>query len=74
MVAVGLLQMHGVEFMEPCTPFVNIITVRIIFAVTVIMDIRLEQMHVVTAILYDDLDEEIFIKVPERLRKRIRQI
>ena len=67
-VAVGFRQVHGVDYMETYAPVVNIITVRMFFAVIVQMDLELEQMDVVTAFLYGDLDEDIFMEVPEGLR------
>ena len=68
LVAVGLLQVHGAEYMETYAPVVNIITVRIFFVIVVQMDLELEQMDVVTAFLYGDLDEVIHMEIPEGLR------
>lgn len=62
-VAVGFLQVHGVDFVETYAPVVNIITVRMLLGLTATMDLELHQMDVVTAFLYGDLDE-----VPEGLR------
>ena len=68
LVALGLLQVHGVDYMETYAPVVNIITVRMLFALVATMDFELDQMDVVTAFLYGDLDEDIYMEVPEGLR------
>ena len=65
MFTVGFLHVHGEDYMETYAPVVNIITVRICFGVAVQKDPELEDIHVVTAFLYGDLHEDIFMKVPE---------
>ena len=68
LVTLGLLQMHGMDYMETYTSAVNIITVRMIFAQIVILGLELDQMDVITEFLYGNLDEVIYMKVPEGLR------
>ena len=54
--------------MGTCAPVVNIITVRMFLVIVVQMDLELEQMDVVTAFLYGDLDEVIHMDIPEGFR------
>ena len=54
-------------YMQTHALFVSIITVQIFFAVTLQMDLEIEQMDVVTDFLYGDLDEDIFMEVPDGL-------
>ena len=54
--------------METHAPVVDIITIRMLFALVAIMKFELDQMDVVTAFLYGDLDEDIYMEVPEELR------
>ena len=54
--------------MDTYTPVINIITVRMLLAIVASMNLELDQMDVVTAFLYGDLHEDIFMKVPEGLR------
>ncbi len=68
LVALGNLQMHGVDYNETFAPVVTIITIRAIFAISAALDLEIEQMDVVTAFLNGDLKEEIYMEIPEGLR------
>ena len=46
---------------------VNIITIRMLLAIVACEDLELDQRDVVTAFLYGDLDEDIFMEVAEEL-------
>ena len=50
-VAVGFLQVYGVDYMETYTLVVSMITVWIFFAVKLQVNLELEQMDVVTVFL-----------------------
>ena len=64
----GLLQVHEVDCMETYAPVVNFIAVQMLFVIVAILDIELDQTDVVTAFLHGDLDEDIYIQVPEEFR------
>ena len=68
LVALGLIQVYGVDYIETYVPVVNIITVRMLFALVTIMDLKLDQIDVLTEFLYGDLDEDIYMEVLEGLR------
>ena len=42
-------------------------TLHVLFALTAAMDLELFQMDVKTAFLHGDLDEELYMKQPERI-------
>ena len=51
-VEVGSRQVHGVDYMDTYFPVVNVITVRMPFAIFASMDLELDQMYLVIAVLY----------------------
>ena len=67
-VALGLLQVHGVDYIETYAPVVNIITIRLLLALVAQLDLELDQMDVITAFLYGDIDIDIYMEVPEGLK------
>ncbi len=68
LVALGCRQMHGIDYNETFAPVVTITTIRTILAVTAHQDLELQQMDVVTAFLNGDLEEDIYMAVPEGLK------
>ena len=60
--------MHGVDYNDTFAPAVPITTIRTVLAVTAHQDLELQQMDAVTAFLNGDLDEDIYMAVPEGLR------
>ena len=67
LVALGRRQSYGIDYKETLAPVVTLTTVRTILAVATHFDWELEQMDVVTAILNGDLNEDVFMPVPEVL-------
>ena len=61
LVALGLLQVHGIDYMETYAPVVNIITFRMLFALVAVQDLEFNQMDVVKTFLYGSLDEDIYM-------------
>ena len=61
LVVLALLQVHDVNYMETYALIVNIATFRILLALLAILDLELNQMDVVTAFLYEFLDEDIYM-------------
>ncbi len=68
LVALGCGQMFGVDYNETYAPVVRLTTVRTILAIVAHLNVELEQMDVVTAFLNGDLQEDIFIAIPEGLK------
>ena len=67
LVALGCGQSYGIDYNETFAPVVTLTTVPTIIAVATHLDWELEQMDVKTAFLNSDLDEDVFMSVPEGL-------
>ena len=67
LVALGCRQSYGIDYKETFAPVVTLTTVRTILAIATHLDWELEQMDVVTALLNGDLDEDVFMSVPDEL-------
>ena len=61
----GFTQREGVDFNEVFSPVVKYNSIRLLLALSVFHDLKLEQMDVQTAFLHGSLDEEIFMAQPE---------
>ncbi len=61
----GFQQVQGVDYGETFAPVVKYASVRALCAEVAKEDLELEQMDVKTAFLDGDIDEDIFIEVPE---------
>ncbi len=68
LVALGCRQLHGIDYNETFAPVVTMTTIRTILAVTAHHDLELQQMDVVTAFLNGDLEEDIYMAIPEGLK------
>ena len=44
---------------------VKLISYKLLFIITVVNDLKIEQMDIKTAFLYGDIDTEIYIEQPE---------
>ena len=67
LVALGCRQSDGIYYKETFARVVTLTTIRMILAIASHLDWVLEQMDVVTAFLNGDLDEDVFMSVPEGL-------
>ena len=65
LVAKGYAQKEGIDFQEVFSPVVKMTTLRVLFALTAMLNLELYQMDVKTAFLHGDIDEEIYMKQPE---------
>ncbi|MCO5577886.1 hypothetical protein L7F22_031721 [Adiantum nelumboides] len=65
LVAKGYAQKEGIDFQEVFSPVVKMTTLRVLFTLTAVLDLKLYQMDVKTAFSHGDIDEEIYMKQPE---------
>ena len=67
-VILGNLQIYGLDYFETFSPVIKMITIRTILALAALLGLEVDQMDVVTAFLNGDLDEIIYMEIPEGLR------
>lgn len=65
LVARGFTQKFGFDYTETYSPVAKLVTLRILLAVAVQMDMHIHQMDVKCAFLNGDLNEDIFMQQPE---------
>lgn len=68
MVVLGCQQIFGLDYYHTFAPVVKFTTIRILLGMVAAFDLECEQMDVVTAFLNGDLEENIFMNIPEGLR------
>jgi len=69
-VAQGFLQVPDLDFTETFSSVAKFTTLQIFLALTAFLNPELHQVDVVGAYLQGDLDEEIYMKVPDGLAKK----
>ena len=67
LVTQGFSQRLGIVYDETYSPVMDVITFRYLISLVVFEKLDMQQMDVVTAYLYRDLDTEIYMKVSEGL-------
>lgn len=72
LVAKGYTQIWGKDYDLTYAPVMDAITYRYLIAFSLVHNLRLHLMDVVTAYLYGTLDTEIFMQAPPELIKRIK--
>lgn len=65
LVARGFTQQYGVDYTETFSPVVRNSTLRMLFAIAVSIDLKIEHIDVITAFLNSDLKERVFMTQPE---------
>ena len=61
----GFEQKYGLDFQETFAPVAKFATVRIMLALAAQMDWEVHQMDVKTAFLYPDIQDEVYMTLPE---------
>ena len=65
----GYEQRYGIDFTETFAPVVDFRTVKVLFALAATLGLEIHQMDVKTAFLNGELEEEIYMEVPEGARE-----
>lgn len=65
LVAKGFTQVKGVDFSETFSPVVRYCTLRMLFALSLKFDLKMNHLDVPTAFLNGHLEESVFIEIPE---------
>ncbi len=61
-------QIYSLDYSQTFAPVVKMSTIRLVLALVARMDLECEQMDVVTAFLNGDLDENIYMEIPQGLK------
>ncbi len=67
LVARGFSQRYGVDYLETFAPVVRMESLRILLAVGAAEDLEIHQMDAITAYLAGELEEEIYMAIPQGL-------
>ena len=69
--AIGYSQIAGVDYQDNFAPVVNDVTFRLVMTLMLSNNWEADIVDVETAFLYGDLEEEIYMKIPEGLAKHL---
>ncbi|GKA47326.1 retrovirus-related pol polyprotein from transposon TNT 1-94 [Tanacetum coccineum] len=61
----GFRQREGLDYFDTYSPVTRITSIRMILAIAALRNLKVHQMDVKTAILNEDLEEEIYMNQPE---------
>ncbi|KAH9699990.1 protein kinase domain-containing protein [Citrus sinensis] len=67
LVAKGFTQSYGIDYLETFAPVAKLNTIRILLSLAVNLDWYLYQLDIENAFLNGDLEEEVFMEVPQGL-------
>ena len=65
LVAKGFSQRHGIDYNHTFAPTVKLSAVRMLLTIAALEKLQVRHLDIKTAYLYGDLDEEIYMKLPE---------
>ena len=72
-VAKGFSQIAGKDFQENFAPVVNDTTFHLILCLQILMGLKAGQFDIETAFLYGDLEEEIWMEIPDGYTDYLKQ-
>ena len=67
LLALGYSQIPGVDFTENYAPVIDDETIKLVLEASHLMDLSGEIIDIETAFLYGDLEEDIYMTLPEGL-------
>ena len=65
LVAQGFRQTLGVDYHETYSPVADMASVRMALTIAAALDLKVEQLDVVTAFLGSELEEEVYVRLPD---------
>ena len=74
LVAKGYDQIEGLDYNETFSLVVRMATMRLLFPISVILNMELQQMDVKTAFLNGDLNEVLYMQQEEFIHKEIQNL
>jgi hypothetical protein len=63
----GFTQRHSIDYFNTFTPVIRTESLRILLAHTVVEDLEIHQIDVVSAYLLGELEEDVYLKPPKGL-------
>lgn len=74
LVARGFSQKPGIDFTETVAPVVRSSTIRLMMALSVELGLKVHQMNVVTAYLNGEVEEDLYMKLPNCSEEVLKEI
>lgn len=69
LVAKSFTQKQGIDYKETFSPVVRHSTLRLLFALSVKLSLKICHLDLKTAFLNGELNEEVFMKIPEGFKR-----